>query len=532
MKIILIQPPIEDFYCTPQRIQPTGLIYIASYLASKKIECEIIDLLYPAKPRRIPIESELKYLQEYYPEDSSPFRIFSDYFRFGKTAGETADVIKKSEADVYGISSNFTAYYKTAAETAKIIKSIFPDKPIIIGGNNAQVMYEYFLSENFVDFVVFNEGERTLEELLNNLDYPEKVSNIAYKKNGNIVKTEIKNNYNINDTFFKIDHVHSLKYSIGRDRMMSIVTSRGCPYSCGFCSANNNVFGYTRKSIDIVKEELKYNISKFNITALNFEDENFTAAPYEYLNELCGLVKNNFPGMRLFFMNGLHYVNLDDDMLKLLRSTGMKNLNISIVDVKSSDYGRITDIEKLRKLVKAAKLMDMIVTVYFILGMPGQTIEDIIETIGLLLELDIVLGPSIFYPLPFLKICKKNEMQDIAYSQMRMTALSVEKSGFSRRDIMTLFRFCRIANLKKTMKSNLIKNILIDQCANSIGYSVIKPERDEIADFLLNRMIKDNSIYGIKNEVLKNNKYQFEYFPHCQNSELLKKSLEIFHNKW
>ena len=116
MKILLIQPPIEDFYITSQRTQPTGLLYIANCLASPEIEVEILDCITGIPPKSIAIDSELAYLRDYFPPDNAPTKLFCNYYRFGYSDAYFENILlnQYSNIDIFCISSNFTAYYKTA----------------------------------------------------------------------------------------------------------------------------------------------------------------------------------------------------------------------------------------------------------------------------------------------------------------------------------------------------------------------------------------------------------------------------------
>ena len=122
MKILLIQPPIRDFYQTSIRTQPLGLAYLAASLQRCGQEVEILDCQTERK-KSIPIPSELFYLRDLYPFcDRSPFKLYTGYFHFGMGWEEIGQKIKDSRADVFGISSSFTPYHGEAMEIARIIK--------------------------------------------------------------------------------------------------------------------------------------------------------------------------------------------------------------------------------------------------------------------------------------------------------------------------------------------------------------------------------------------------------------------------
>src|SRR4030042_4972561 len=122
MKILLIQPPIQDFYQTSIRTQPIGLAYLAASLQTQGHEVEILDCQ-TGKKKPIPVPAELSYLKEFYPfNDRSPFKLYSGYYHFGMDWEEIRQRIEDSKAEIFGISSSFTPYHEEALKIGRFIK--------------------------------------------------------------------------------------------------------------------------------------------------------------------------------------------------------------------------------------------------------------------------------------------------------------------------------------------------------------------------------------------------------------------------
>src|SRR4030042_654983 len=159
MKILLIQPPVQDFYQTSIRTQPIGLAYLAASLKSHGHEVEILDCQ-TEKKKSAPIPVELSYLKDFYPfNDRSPFKLYSGYYHFGMGWGEIKQKIQDSKADVFGISSSFTPYHGEALEIARIIKQWDTRKIVVMGGAHVSCDPEGVLQSPFVDYAVLGEGE-------------------------------------------------------------------------------------------------------------------------------------------------------------------------------------------------------------------------------------------------------------------------------------------------------------------------------------------------------------------------------------
>ncbi|MCX8011800.1 MAG: cobalamin B12-binding domain-containing protein, partial [Desulfobacterota bacterium] len=160
MKVLLIQPPIQDFYQTPTRIQPIGLAYLAASLKANGYEVEILDAQ-KKKRKTIPFPPELFYLREFYPDyDRSPFKLYTHYYHFGLDWEEIKERIKNSRAEVFGISSLFTPYQAEALKIARIIKEWDKGKIVVFGGANASTRPIEILQNPEVDYVIIGEGEK------------------------------------------------------------------------------------------------------------------------------------------------------------------------------------------------------------------------------------------------------------------------------------------------------------------------------------------------------------------------------------
>jgi hypothetical protein len=162
MKVLLIQPPIRDFYDTDVRLQPIGLCYLKA--AVKKhlpdVEIAIKDYHGDCGRETVTIPKELKYLTGYYPvADQSPFSAFHQYYHFGRSFVEIEAEVAEIKPDVVGISSLFTPYYREALEVAARVKKRLA-VPVVMGGSHASAAPASLLSSPHVDYVIRGEGDK------------------------------------------------------------------------------------------------------------------------------------------------------------------------------------------------------------------------------------------------------------------------------------------------------------------------------------------------------------------------------------
>lgn len=454
MRVLLVQPSIEDFYITSQRLQPAGLLYLASFLNAHGHHADLLDCLYPFSETVIELDPKLSYVKEFFIPDLMPTGIFNSYKHFGLDEKGLKEKLSGWKYDVYGISCNFCAYYRQALETAKAIRETHSDAIIICGGNAVPVLYETFLKSGFFDIAVFGEGETTLLDLLENNLNPESIPNIAYLQSGVILRNPERKNFDINSSCLNLDKIDPENYKIGKRRSLSVVSSRGCPYRCTYCTAGLNCLnGYRQMYMEKFRGIIDENIKRYDIGALNIEDENFTY-DRDYAVEFLEWKIKHHPALRLYFMNGLAWQDLDSGLLRSLKKADLYNLNLSLVERNAGYLGRKSDEIRFLEIVKTGKDIGLAVTIYIIAGIPGQKKENLRETIEWLHSLGVVIGYSVYYPVPGTPLFDTHIrlFKDIDPVQMRSTALTPDQVDLTRKDLADLFRYVRLLNASLEVK--------------------------------------------------------------------------------
>jgi len=465
MKVLLIQPPVRDFYQTSIRTQPIGLAYLAASLKSHGYEVGILDCQTSEK-RSIPIPSELSYLKDFYPfNDRSPFKLYTGYYHFGMAWDEIREKIKGSKAHVFGISSSFTPYYQEALEIARVIKEWDHKKIVVMGGCHVSCDPESVLKSPWVDYVVLGEGEIRFPYLLKQIEkgmggHLKEVDGIGFKENGEIkihpLSTFIED---IEGFPFPARELLDLnRYRIGRKRSTMIITSRGCPQGCAYCSTHL-VMGpsFRSRSPESILQEMVDCTHRFHIRSFDIEDDNFTF-DQERAKRLMSLVVETFgeESLELSAMNGVSFDSLGKELLTLMRKAGFKTVNLSFVSVDPSfkeRMGRPGTASNFDNILKDAEQVGLNVVAYAILGIPGQSSGEMVDTLIYLMGKRALLGPSVFYPTPGTSLfeqCKAKELLPSHPSQWRSSALPIETEDFDRLDIVTLFRLARVINFIKS----------------------------------------------------------------------------------
>ena len=460
MKLLLIQPPIQDFYDTDIRLQPIGLAYLKAAVKKKLPEVDVIvrDYHHGWGRKTVAIPKELAYLREYYAHhDKSPFSTFYHYYHFGAGFDEIMHDASLLKPDMIGISSLFSPYYREALQVARDLKKAL-NVPILMGGSHVSALPEHVLADPSVDFVIVGEGEKPLIELIgewgSEKDFS-RVSNLGWKKDGEMIFNARQDNFPIEELPEPdLADLNLQNYLYEKKPLSFVITSRSCPHRCTFCSVHQTFgFKYRRQSVQKVLAGIceRYNQG---IRVFDFEDDNLTYYKDE-MKELCRGLIEAFPKRDVQFvaMNGISYLSLDRELLHLMREAGFTHLNLALV---SSDITvrettkRPHTIPKYLEVVKEASQLGFRLVSYQILGLPNESLESMIQTLVFNARQPVLMGASMFYMTPNSPIAKPfGEMSEENIFKSRLTAMAWETDAFKREDIYTLFITTRILNFLK-----------------------------------------------------------------------------------
>jgi radical SAM superfamily enzyme YgiQ (UPF0313 family) len=494
MKVLLIQPPVQDFYDTDVRLQPIGLCYLKAAVSKHLPDVDVIikDYHGGCGRRTVAIPRELRYLTDYYPvADKSPFSTFHQYYHFGKSFDYIELDVAEIRPDVVGISSLFTPYYREVLEVAARVKKKL-NVPVVVGGSHASAVPESLLSSFNVDYVIRSEGEKPFVEFLKYLKGKqgiERVPNLAYKSRGEIILNPIGDNFPIDELALPdLSDSSVSRYDMTGKPMTFMITSRSCPHKCSFCSVHTT-FGtdYRRRSLENVLEEIELRYSQ-GYRVIDFEDDNLTYYKSTF-KELCRRLISRFPNREMEFvaMNGISYLSLDEELLELMFQAGFSHLNLALVSsdtmVRESTK-RPHTLEAYLKVVHKGVQLGFKIVSYQILGLPNESLDSMIQTLAFNTRLPVLLGASPFYLTPASPMARGLDFTEEDYVKARLTAMAIETDEFRRADIYTLFITTRIINFLKGLRlsASTDVNALLDYSWSDdrtrIGFELLRLLRE------------------------------------------------------
>ncbi|OPX57893.1 MAG: coproporphyrinogen III oxidase [Methanobacterium sp. PtaB.Bin024] len=383
MDVMLINPYDENAvknglgFITP----PLNLMYLASSLENASFSVKIID---------------------------------DDLMQMGYE--KVSEIAAKLNPQIMAITAT-TSTINTALKYMEFAKKFLPDSLFVIGGPHPTFMPENILkNSDGIDVVVRGEGEETMVDLAenhideNHIDnhgrYLEKVRGIAYKdlKEGNVKFTEPRPLINDLD-FLPLPARHLVpfdSYGVSREQSGGMITSRGCVYSCGYCSSSL-IMGkkFRSRSPENVVDEIEELLYKYKLRDIAFMDDTFMLNKRRASQIAQEIEERN---LDVSFVASSRVDMVDANLLMKLKKAGMSTLYYGV----ESGSQRILDLMKkgitlqqAETAVKSAKNVGLEVLTSFILGYPGETKEDLDQTI----DFSIKLNPdysqySILTPFP------------------------------------------------------------------------------------------------------------------------------------
>ncbi|NTV50755.1 MAG: radical SAM protein [Geobacteraceae bacterium] len=308
--------------------------------------------------------------------------------------------------DIIGI-SQWTHNRHSSMELAQTCRELLPHSTIIMGGGHATFCYEDILVEGSpVDIVVLGEAESTLLELLTRISSGtpwQDISGLAFRSNG--LKTVNNPRKSIDDLDSLPMPARYLNRSIGLDLELQsefIVTTRGCPSTCYFCSSPDFWGKRVRfRSPKAIVEEIQYIRNKYGLIYFSIRDDTFTADRKRVL-EFCSLLQKQ--EVNILWNCQSRVTAIDEELAIEMKRAGCECIQLGV------ESGSLRTLQQLGKKIvpeqieQACALIRDIginLSIYLISGVPGETGDDIQQTIELIRTIrpdDGYVSPLAYYP--------------------------------------------------------------------------------------------------------------------------------------
>lgn len=365
--ILLVNPPAEvprELYDTPD-YPAIGIAYVAGYLKANGIAVSVID----GKLSRETLQS-------------------------------TIEKISNISPDILGLTA-MTHEIVTSHKIAQAVKRNRPDTAVVLGGFHGSFLPDRTLNEfEAFDYVVVGEGEIAFFKLVRALENGEDVRNIpgVASREGDAIylngRGEVPEN---------LDELGTPAWELFPPaKMYPIMSQRGCPFACNFCSRP-----YGRKvrarSAEHVLAEIKRNIDEFNCARMDFYDETFTVRK-DHVEEICNAIIEAGLAGKVRFWSYVHANTIDLPTALKMKEAGFAEVGMGVESGNAEIMKRMNKGVTASKIVEASNIFKeagLRFGAYFIIGHPHETKSTIKDSIRLATKINpdsVAFGIMTPYP--------------------------------------------------------------------------------------------------------------------------------------
>lgn len=384
MKILFIFPPKENWALREMKLHkkideesgfypPLGILYVASYLQKEVRLCDIEVIDAPTE--------NLNY------ED---IKIF----------------VKKFCPDVVGIYF-CTEYLYDALKIAKIVKSVSKKIITVAGGPHLHIYPLETIENPEIDFVIHGEGEIVFTQLIKNLledKDPNEIPGVISKSNKH-KEYKIQFVTNLDELVIPnrrlLDYKKYKSFITYKNPITTMMTSRGCAFNCYYCNSIERAKKVRFHSPEFVIKEIE-DIISLGIKDIIFFDENFTF-DIKRVEDICDLLIKKKLKVR-WHCRSRADMKLDKRILKKMKDAGCRLIQFGIetsIPRLQKLINKHLDLERVKQVIKMCKDVGILTYGNFMLGLPTQTKEEMLETIRFAIDLGLDYAPfGVFNPLP------------------------------------------------------------------------------------------------------------------------------------
>lgn len=313
------------------------------------------------------------------------------------TYDEIGDEILKRNPDIVSISA-LTPTIGVALDSADKIKQVKPDTVVVLGGYHPTFEYKSVLEEPSVDVVVRGEGEYTFLDLVQTIERGGDLANVeglAFHDESDsslIVTPDRPIIQDLDELPFPAFHLFPMeKYKILNitTNVATIITTRGCPMKCSFCSsAALHGDHLRRRSYENVCDEIEVRLREQNIDTIAFMDDTFTLNK-KFVRDFCAEIKRR--NLKFWWGCTSRVDTLDEELLQTMKDAGCITIFIGVESADQQMLEKMNKnitISKTENAFKLARKVGIRTIASCVIGMPEDTRKSIANTIAFVKKLN------------------------------------------------------------------------------------------------------------------------------------------------
>jgi radical SAM superfamily enzyme YgiQ (UPF0313 family) len=320
-----------------------------------------------------------------------------DMEALGLEEARIKEVLLADKPSVIGVTAA-TPMIRQAVGLCRLAKGLLPGVKTLVGGVHPTLLPEEVIADEGVDVVVRGEGEETAVELMDALERGSEdlsgIRGIHFKKDGRVVATADRPPIADLDSLpfptWRLIDFGAYRHPLSRtQRAASVLTSRGCPSRCTFCS--RGVFGhnYRVRSPKNVLDEIEALRSRHGIREIFFIDDTLTMNRGR-VEAICRGILERGWDLPWSTPNGIHVQTLDRDLLALMKRSGCYSVAFGLESGNQETLDRIhkrQTLAKVRETFALCRELGIETTAFIIIGFPDEDAAMIDNTLRFLKDI-------------------------------------------------------------------------------------------------------------------------------------------------
>lgn len=397
--LLLVNPWVYDFAAYDYWLQPLGLISIAGLLRQNGFHLSFVDCLDRSHPE-MHIRHQGKMLkgnqayghgQFFKKEIKKPGQLISVPRRYSRY-GIHPDILQKElkkvtpSPEAILMSTTMTYWYPGTSDTLLMLREIFPNTPVIIGGNYVTLCPEHARKLG-ADHYICGQGAKKVLNLLSRITG----RNITFMPDEDDLDQWP---YPAFDLLNQRDYV-------------CIQTSKGCPFNCSYCASNLLNKGFKRASPPRVINEIEHWVHMYGVKNIVFYDDALLFEPDNHMIPILrGIMEKGLKHISFHTPNGMHARFISSKLADLMFKTGFKTIRLGYETAnphrQTSTGGKVYDseLESALTYLRKAGFRSSDLGVYILIGLPGQEADEVKESIYRVVRLGGTPILSEFSPIP------------------------------------------------------------------------------------------------------------------------------------